>query len=415
MSAGMWPGFMYEIQKKYLANQGMTTPGVVVMIPALGVNFLCNFLLVPRIGFAGASVSIVTSLWLMNVLLFLYIRCRSLHKKTWPRGGWRDTGWDARCLRQWSEMFKLGTPGALMLVLEWGIFEVNAFLAARLGANALACHSILTQTAGLFYMLPLGIGVAVTTLVGNALGEAQPEVARRYMYVGLGVGALLITVQGGVVCFILRGTWPALFTNDETVVKMVTDILPWFALFAFPDEMQGIMAGAFRSMGRQMLGAKINGICYPFVGLTLSYILSDTLKGGILGIWQGLICAVTLTFFLYAAFLVCFADWERESRIAVRRAGKKDRRTVTATHGDDDIEFSRIASLGSSDAALFRDDNEDVDVDGDDVNRDCDDDDDDDDTLRRATSDVSLDRARSSMQLIGGRLSSESDIHMLAA
>jgi len=134
MLVGIWPSFMYEIQKKYLANQGVTLPPVVVMIPALGLNLLCNWLLINRFGFIGAPISISVSAWTMCIMLFVYIRWSRLHVKTWPKGGFLNTGWDWKCLTGWYEMFKLGIPGALMLMLEWGIFEINSFFAARLGS-----------------------------------------------------------------------------------------------------------------------------------------------------------------------------------------------------------------------------------------------------------------------------------------
>eukprot|EP00466_Bigelowiella_natans_P011414 jgi/Bigna1/140071/aug1.54_g14779 len=74
MISGIWPGFIYDIQKKYLANQKITLPPVLAMIPSLILNVLLNFFFIPRYGFVVAPISICASNWLMCVLLFGYIR-----------------------------------------------------------------------------------------------------------------------------------------------------------------------------------------------------------------------------------------------------------------------------------------------------------------------------------------------------
>lgn len=333
---GIWPNYMFEIMKKYLANQGITTPPLWSMIPALLVNFSLNYILVPSLGFVGAPLALVFGIWVMCIVLFVYIRWRGLHKKTWPEGGWRGTGWDRRCLAQWGPLVRLGAPGASMLVLEWGTFELNAFIAAQLGPNPLATHSILSQTAGFFFMTPLGMNVALTTVVGNSLGEGRPILAYRFVKLGLAVASVVILAQNLVICIGIPRQWVTVFTQDEDVVNMAAGVLPWFTLFAIPDNVQGVLQGALKGMGRQKLGAAINVFCMPVMTLPMAWLFGITLKHGITGVWLGMATGMVAVTIAFGVYIGCIADWKRESELAIERTGASE------TPMSKELEFVRV-------------------------------------------------------------------------
>jgi len=88
-------------------------------------------------------------------------------------------------------------------------------------------------------------------------------------------------------------------------------------------------------MGRQTLGAWVNGICYPLIGLPISWYLSEKAHLGLRGIWLGETIGVILASCVYFSY-VCFrVDWQEESNRAVLRT-KKEKDSATfervATH-----------------------------------------------------------------------------------
>jgi MATE family multidrug resistance protein len=54
----------------------------------------------------------------------------------------------------WGEFLRLGLPGAVSLLIEWGSFELAAGIAAQLGPVPLAVHGVYMSTANIFYMMP---------------------------------------------------------------------------------------------------------------------------------------------------------------------------------------------------------------------------------------------------------------------
>lgn len=54
------------------------------------------------------------------------------------------------------QFISLGVPGTLMLISEWWAFEMLLVMSSRLGTEAVAAQTIMSQTVALAFMVPLG-------------------------------------------------------------------------------------------------------------------------------------------------------------------------------------------------------------------------------------------------------------------
>ena len=68
------------------------------------------------------------------------------------------------------EIFRLGLPIGMTLVMEVGLFAGAGFLMGWIGTAELAAHQIALQCAAVTFMVPLGLGQAATVRVGLAAG-----------------------------------------------------------------------------------------------------------------------------------------------------------------------------------------------------------------------------------------------------
>jgi MATE family multidrug resistance protein len=78
--------------------------------------------------------------------------------------------------------------------------------------------------------IPFGIGVATSARVGNLLGARNAKGAAR----AANVAAWLSMIMGAVVLAILMSTrhvFAKIFNDDERVVKLTAEVLPYVALF----------------------------------------------------------------------------------------------------------------------------------------------------------------------------------------
>lgn len=150
-----------------------------------------------------------------------------------------------------------------MLCSEWWAFEICALVAGLLGETALAGQTIVLQTSSLFYMVPMGISISASNRIGNWLGGNFPGRARLSSHCCMIVAWSFATINAALLLS-LRFVWGRMFTQDELVLKLVSDILPVAALFQFADGTAGVCNGILRGCGRQKVGSSKSLLNYIF-------------------------------------------------------------------------------------------------------------------------------------------------------
>ena len=167
--------------------------------------------------------------------------------------------------------------------------------------------------------IPFGIGVATSSRVGNLLGSRAATAARR----AANVAAWVSMIAGAVVLTILMASkehFAKIFNDDERVVKLTSEVLPYVALFQISDGLNGSCGGSLRGMGRQHLGAAVNIVSYYCLALPLGIWLA--FHGlGLKGLWVGQCVALYIVGILEWV-IVAFSDWELQVQKAFDRMDK---------------------------------------------------------------------------------------------
>ncbi len=87
------------------------------------------------------------------------------------------------------QLFTLSLPIGIQIFLEMGGITVFTALVARLGADPLAATNAVIQAWSVSFMANFALAVTATTLVGQAIGAAEPELCRqatwRVLHLGL--------------------------------------------------------------------------------------------------------------------------------------------------------------------------------------------------------------------------------------
>lgn len=315
LCVGVWGVNMFEVIKRWLASQGITQPPMYTALAGLVVqcSLLYLFVFALEMGLLGAALA--TSLTQLSLLVMLatHVSCKGMHKHTWP--GWRNRG----ALQHWGVFLRVGVPSAFMMMLEWASFEVTTVFVGWTGVVPMAVHSVLSTTAGVLYMIPLGVSVAVGVLVGQHLGEGDPQRARAAWRASLCMGVAI--VLGNVVMLTAgKDVWPQAFSDDGEVNEAASAMMPRFALYAAVDTLNCVAGGTMRGLGHQKLGAVFNMLTITGVGLPLAWYLGDRLGWSIQGVWWGLTAGVGLSAAVVVTYVTCFVDWEAASVVARERA-----------------------------------------------------------------------------------------------
>eukprot|EP00947_MAST-08B_sp_MAST-8B-sp1_P004589 g4589.t1 len=231
-------------------------------------------------------------------------------------------GWNRQVFTGWWPILRLGLPGIIMICSEWWSWEVNSLAAGWLGHVTLAAQGVALTTCALMFMLPQGLGLVASILIGNALGRGDAAGARRGGLVALG----MYTAAEAVQCTALLCSmhwWPTLFASDELVLRTTRQVLPWALGVNFFDGAQGVMSGILRGCGRQCLGSGINCTVWYALGLPVGMSLAFAANMGLAGLWVGIGCALGGQNLALGLTLLRI-DWESECAKAAYRIGELD-------------------------------------------------------------------------------------------
>ena len=328
-------GYIYfEALKKYLQAQGtfstpallcypfsnwlseIMRPGTYVLLITSPLNAGLNFLLVYTFkwGLLGAPIATGISYWLSFLLLLSYAR----FVRGWESWG----GWSKKCLHNMGTFARLAALGIVHVGTEWWAFEIVALAAGKLGTISLAAQSVIMTSDQVMNTIPFGVGVATSARVGNLLGARNARGAAR----AANVAAWLSMILGAIVLAILMGTkehFAKIFNDDEKVVKLTAEVLPFVALFQIADGLNGSCGGSLRGMGRQHIGAAVNIVSYYCGALPLGIYLAFH-GWGLKGLWVGQCIALYLVGALEWV-IVAFSNWDYQVKKAFERMDDGDR------------------------------------------------------------------------------------------
>ena len=309
-------GYIYfEAMKKYLQAQEIMRPGTYVLLITAPINLGLNYLFVYTldIGLLGAPIATGICYWLSLILLVLYSRFVT-GWQCW--GGWTFAAIRGSSMRTFA---RLAILGIIHVGTEWWAFEIVALAAGKLGTIPLAAQSVIMTTDQVLNTIPFGVGVATSARVGNLLGARDAKTANR----AANVAAWLSMILGAVVLAVLMGVkdvYAKIFNDDERVVRLTAEVMPYVALFQIADGLNGSCGGALRGMGRQHIGAAVNIVSYYCGALPLGIYLAFH-GWGLPGLWVGQCIALYLVGFLEWG-IVAFSNWEKQVEKAFDRMDK---------------------------------------------------------------------------------------------
>ena len=146
-------------------------------------------------------------------------------------------------------LLRLGIPTGFQLscdILAWSVFML--VIIARFGTPALSANAFAFTYMHVGFMPALGVGSAVTALVGKYIGMGRPDIAERRAHLGFVVVAIYMLVCG--LCFFLfRHDLIRLFSNDPEVLRIGAVILTFVAAYQIFDAMFVVYSSALRGAG----------------------------------------------------------------------------------------------------------------------------------------------------------------------
>jgi len=210
------------------------------------------------------------------------------------------------------KVLAIGLPIGMALFAEGGFFSVVTMLASRLSPEVIAAHQISLNVASVLFMVPLGMSMAITIRVGNAVGRKSKMDTRRAGMVGI---ALIFVVQIFLASFMLL--FPEmvikLYTQDPKVQEIALVLILFAALFQLSDGIQVAAAGALRGLKDTQFLMYGTLIAFWFFGFLASWWFCFEKGMGASGLWVGLIMGLSV------AAVLNFLRFHYKTRIPIEQ------------------------------------------------------------------------------------------------
>ena len=272
--------------------------GVMLAFAAVVLNVPANYLLIHGVGqwdglgLVGAGIASLLSQTASLVLAWII----------WQRSALTA---DARIKvahrRQERRIqLKQGAAIAMGYIGEGAAYAFAGLMMGWFSAVALAANQIVSAVAGVLYMVPLGISIAVSIRVGQAIGADQRA---RLVQIGLAALGVIIGWMTLVMAGLLAGGdyLANAFSDDTEVIKLATSMFIVIAAMQVADGVQGTMLGASRGMMDNFVPVGITMVSYWIIALPIGYVLGFVWDWGPNGVWIGYgiglgIAAIATTF-----------------------------------------------------------------------------------------------------------------------
>jgi MATE family multidrug resistance protein len=280
--------------------------GLILLVP-LGYVFMFGKLGLPPQGARGCGIATAMVLWIEMLSFGIYVFFRRNYRGLglFERFEWPD-------VRHIGRLVHIGLPMAITLLAEAGLFVAAALLIGTMGEDMVASHQVALNVAALFFMVPLGLAMAITVRVGNAVGRGDPTGVRYAGFCGIGLTLVTQTISASLMLSFPQ-LIASLYTHDKTVIALAAQLLLLAGLFQFSDGIQVASNGALRGLKDTRVPMAITLFAYWGVGMPVGWWLAFHLGLGARGIWMGLIAGLSM-----AAVLLFVRFWRSSSR---RHAG----------------------------------------------------------------------------------------------
>jgi MATE family multidrug resistance protein len=220
------------------------------VIEANLVNFVVSFVLIfgmigfEPMGIAGAAWGTLVGVSYRVVRLSATMLLPAFDREFRTRSTWRP------CWPVVKQLLHRGVPAGLHWVSEVGVWAI--FITIMVGKYFDKSHLVATNIAWQYmriaFMPAIGVGQALTAMVGKSLGAGKPEVAK--LHTRLATRMTLVYLGALSLIYLLaRHPLIARFNPDPTVVEVGAAIMVCAAVFQLFDALGIVYDGALRGAG----------------------------------------------------------------------------------------------------------------------------------------------------------------------
>lgn len=253
-------------------------PGIVFGAAALGVgaNMVAAYpMILGRWGMR--SYGIAGAAWAQNIGVTIEALVLVVYGlQPWIREKFNSFDWRLR-LEPLRTLLAVGWPAGVQFVadvLAWAMFSMVVM--AQVGESAMAANMFTFRFMSVSFMPAIGIGTAITALVGRYIGMGQADLAVHRANLGFKVN-LVYMLSCGLLLFFFRNQLMQLFTSEPDVLRTGAVLLVFAAVYQLADAMYVSYSGALRGAGDTFVPAVATGVLNWSLSVGLGFVVARLL------------------------------------------------------------------------------------------------------------------------------------------
>lgn len=293
LATGIMPLFIFHTVRSFMDGLGQTRASMIIILISLPINALLNYIFIfgklgiPEFGGIGAGIATSITYWIVSIIsLYMIHRVAPFKSYQIFRIRFKPQ------ISYWLSQLKIGLPIGLAMFFETSIFSAVTIMMSVYDTNTIAAHQAAMNFAGLLYMLPLSVGMALTIAVGFEIGARRFRDARSYTYLGI-TGGILIAVFTGIILFVFDGAVARLYHTNPEVITLTKQFILFAIFYQLADAIGAPIQGALRGYKDVNVTLILALVSYWLIGLPVGYLFANYTNFAAFGYWIGIIAGLS--------------------------------------------------------------------------------------------------------------------------
>jgi len=235
-------GFFVGVQKPMV--------GFFAMMAALAWCIAGNYALVfghwgfPTMGIRGSAYATVGAWVIRAAIMFAVFLKPQYQQEFLTRDAWRPSA------SRFGGLIRIGAPSALQWLLDIGAwFMFLTYLIAHFGTATMAAANVCWQYMKVAFMPALGVGMAVCSLVGHAIGERRLDLARLRVRIALVMVSAYMGAAGLLFIVAPRPLMKLFSAGNPEVIAIGAAMMVYVGFFQLFDGLFHVYNNALRGAG----------------------------------------------------------------------------------------------------------------------------------------------------------------------
>ena len=251
---GATPAIASAAVAGFFSGRGRTWPVMWVNVLMTGINSVMDYALIfghwgfPELGIRGAAIATIISSS-VQILVYLALLTRPEHNLRYRSlSGWRFER------ELFARLVRFGLPSGVQFFVDMIGFTIFILLMGRLGTVPLAAINIAMNVSILAFLPMIGVGVAISVLVGQSLGRDRADLAARSVHTGAHIAFIYMATAAALYGFV-----PDIFLRPfaaqadaqsfEEIRPIAVVALRFVAVFSLFDTLNIVFSSALKGAG----------------------------------------------------------------------------------------------------------------------------------------------------------------------